>query len=418
MVKIKRIGGEEILDSRGQPTLRAWVELDDGHRGMASVPSGASRGRYEARELRDGDPREWQGRGVGKALASIAKLAAILQQKPIDDPAALDKLMITADGTRDKSRLGANAILAISLAVARAAAAHYQLSLYRWINKIYFPKTKISRLPRPLLNFINGGRHARGSTDFQEFMIAPRPNLPFRQQLMMAAAIYEALATIMQRKRWPTTVGDEGGFAPPLANNEAALDLLVMAIEKAGYRPGRDVQLAVDAAASQLYQAGRYWLRREGRQLTAAKLLNLYRRWADRYPLLAIEDAFDEEAWSDFQKLTASVGAKLQIIGDDLYVTNCRRLEKGIKMAASNAVLVKPNQIGTLSETVAFIKMAQEVNWAITVSHRSGETCDSFIADLAVASQSLQIKAGALARSERLAKYNRLLEIARELKNY
>ncbi len=415
MTRIKRIGGEEILDSRGRPTLRVWVELDDGHRGAAAVPSGASRGRYEAVELRDGNSQEWQGQGVNEALANVAKLAVILRQKPIDNPAALDKLMLAADGTKNKSHLGANAILAISLAIARAAANHYQLPLYRWLNKVYFSEIKITNLPRPMLNFLNGGRHARGSTDFQEFMVVPRGGLPFRQQLIMASAIYASLAQILQRKRWPTTVGDEGGFAPPLANNEAALDLLLAAIKKAGYQPGRDVQLAVDAAASQLYQAGRYWLRREGRQLTALKLLNLYRRWADSYPLLAIEDAFDEEAWQDFQKLTASVGAKLQIIGDDLYVTNCRRLEKGIKLAATNAVLVKPNQIGTLSETVDFIKLAQKAGWVTTISHRSGETCDSFIADLAVASQSPQIKAGALARSERLAKYNRLLQIAREI---
>ncbi len=414
MPKIIKVTGQWLLNSRGVPTVMATVYLSSGHQGSASVPRGASRGKHEAVDLRDDDPRRWQGQGVRKARQNIEKIEAILQGRQLQ-PEKLDELLIASDGTTDKSHFGANAILAVSLAMARAAAAAAQLPLYRWLNKTYFPEIKLAKLPTPLLNFLNGGQHAFPGPDFQEFMVVPRRQTSFQEKLMMANAVYFQLKEKLRRRRWPTTVGDEGGFAPPLSHNEEAIELLLAAIEAAGYQPGQDFVLAIDAAASQLYRAGRYWLRREGRQLPAEKLHQLYQKWAEKYPLAILEDGFDEEAWGDFRKLTHQLGQKIKIVGDDLYTTNIQRLEKGLQLQATNAVLVKPNQIGTLKETVAFIKLARQNRQTIIISHRSGETCDSFIADLAVAAQAEYIKAGALARSERLAKYNRLLAIERQL---
>ncbi len=414
MPKIIKVTGNWLLNSRGIPTIKAVVYLSDGNRGEASIPRGASRGKHEAQDLRDHNPHCWQGQGVQKALKNIHQLAAILRGRKLH-PDKLDQLLIVSDGTPNKSRLGANTLLAISLATARAAAAAAQLPLYRWINTFYFPETKLAKLPTPLFNFINGGQHAFPGPDFQEFMIVPRPRITIAKQLMTASDVYFQLKEMLRRRRWPTTVGDEGGFAPPVNHNEEAIELLLAAIETAGYQPGQDFALAIDAAASQLYRAGRYWLRREGRQLPAAKLHQLYQKWAQKYPLAILEDGFDEEAWQDFHELTHQLGQKIKIVGDDLYTTNIQRLEKGLQLQATNAVLVKPNQIGTLKETVAFIKLARQNQQTIIISHRSGETCDSFIADLAVAVQADYIKAGALARSERLAKYNRLLAIERQL---
>ncbi len=407
------MAGIWLLDSRGVPTLKATVRLSDGSQGEASVPRGASRGKHEAQDLRDNDPRCWQGQGVKKALKNINRLATILRGRNLE-PDKLDNLLITSDGTANKSHLGANALLAISLAMARAAAAAAKLPLYRWLNKFYFPETKLKTLPAPLMNFLNGGRHAFPGPDFQEFMIIPQQT-SFTQKLIAASNVYSQLKTLLRRRRWPTTVGDEGGFAPPVANNEEAIKLLLNAIEKAGYQPGKDFDLALDAAASQLYRVGRYWLSREGRQLPPAKLFRLYQQWSQKYPLKIIEDGFDEEAWDDFHHLTARLGKTVKIVGDDLYATNIKRLKIGIQRRATNAVLIKPNQIGTLKETVEFIRLARQAKQTIIISHRSGETCDSFIADLAVAAQAEYIKAGALARSERLAKYNRLLAIEHQL---
>jgi len=411
MLLIKGILAREILDSRGWPTLEAEVVLSDGSTGRAAVPSGASTGRHEAVELRDGDAARFNGKGVLKAVANVNEtIAPALTGLPADDQPAIDQRLIELDGTANKSKLGANAILAASLAVARAAAASKGQPLYRYLNA-----GDSYRLPVPLLNILNGGRHAADSTDFQEFMVVPAGAASFSQALRMGAEVYHSLKAVLKDKGLNTSVGDEGGFAPALSSNREALELIMLAISRAGYEPGRDCFLALDPAASEFYRDGKYVLAREGLTLTSEQMVEFYVNWVADYPIISIEDGLAEDDWDGWRLLTRRLGSMVQLVGDDLYVTNIDRLRRGIEQAASNSILIKPNQIGTLTETVAAVRMAKDVGWTAVVSHRSGETEDTTIADLAVGLDTGQIKAGAPARTERTAKYNRLLRIEEEL---
>ncbi|MEL7561793.1 phosphopyruvate hydratase [Dehalogenimonas sp. 4OHTPN] len=411
MPVIRSIRGHEILDSRGNPTAAATVTLDNGITGWAAVPSGASTGTHEAVELRDEDPRRYGGKGVLKAVRNIeSEITAAAAGKDATDQKALDEAMIALDGTENKSCLGANAILAVSLAAARAAANSQCVSLFRYLN----PAGPYS-LPVPLLNILNGGRHAANSTDFQEFMIAPVGAPTFSDALRMGAEIYHSLKSLLKKLGYGTNVGDEGGFAPSLRSNAEAIEVIVKAIEKAGYAPGRECAIALDSAASELYREGHYVLERENRTLSSAELIEFYAKWAADYPIISIEDALFEDDWEGWKALTARIGRKVQLVGDDLYVTNIKRLKRGIAEKSSNSVLIKLNQIGSLTETIAAIEMAQRAGWTAIVSHRSGETEDTTIADLSVAMATGQIKTGAPCRGERTCKYNRLLAIEAEL---
>jgi enolase len=410
-VQIAHVHAREILDSRGNPTLEVDVRLSSGAFGRAAVPSGASTGTHEALELRDGDSRRYGGKGVLKAVEHVnTEIARAIVGMPALDQAGVDERLIELDGTPDKSRLGANAILGVSLAVAHAAAAAEHEPLYRYLGG-----AAARTLPVPMFNILNGGTHASDSTDFQEFMIMPAGAPSFREGLRWAAETYHALAAVLKARGQPTNVGDEGGFAPSLPANEAAMEVLLEAIERAGYRPGRDIVIALDPATSELYSDGRYRLAREGREVTSDELASLWEDWRRRYPIVSIEDGMAEDDWDGWKTLTRRLGATTQLVGDDLYVTNVRRLRRGIDEQASNAVLIKLNQIGTLTETLRAIDMAKAAGWAAIVSHRSGETEDTTIADLAVATGVGQIKTGAPARGERTAKYNRLLRIEEEL---
>ncbi len=385
--------------------------MEDGSLGQAAIPSGASTGRHEALELRDGDDARYRGRGVLKAIANIHQvIAPALQGQSLSNPDRLDRRLLELDGTPDKSRLGTNALLGVSLAAARAAAQSRKLPLYRFLADGRAPL-----LPVPQFNVLNGGRHARGSTDFQEFLVVPVGLPTFGEALRCGAEVYHALAQVLASRGLSTNVGDEGGFAPALTSNQEALELLVVAIEAAGYQPGRQVFLALDVAASELERGGSYELAREGKTLSSAGLSKLYETLARQYPLLSIEDGLGQDDWDGWCSLTETLGDRVQLVGDDLYTTSPQRIRQGIARRASNAVLIKPNQIGTLTETLAAIRITQEAGWATVVSHRSGETEDSFIADLAVATGTGQIKTGAPARGERTAKYNRLLRIQEEL---
>ncbi len=409
---IEHIRAREILDSRGTPTVAVDVFLGDGALGSAMVPSGASIGAHEAVELRDGDPKRYFGKGVRKAVANVNDvIAPELVGEDAADQLAVDNLLRELDGTPNKSRLGANAILGVSLACARAAAITLGLPLYRYLGG-----THARVLPVPLLNVLNGGKHAHGSTDVQEFMIVPVGAPTFAEALRMGAEVFHALEGVLEEEGLATGVGDEGGFAPAgIRSNEDALRLLVRAIEQAGYAPGDDVALALDPAASEFLKDGRYRLVRESATLTSSELIALYEDWVKRYPIVSIEDGLAEDDWAGFRELTRRLGERVQIVGDDIFVTNTERIARGIAEPCANAVLIKLNQIGTLSETLAAIEMTQRAGWTAIVSHRSGETEDTTIADLVVATNARQIKAGSLARSERVAKYNRLLEIAEEL---
>ena len=410
-MEIDSLQAREILDSRGNPTLEVEVVLAEGTVGSAAVPSGASTGAHEALELRDGDAARYGGKGVQKAVANVLhEIAPAVVGLSCLDQAAIDEAVIKLDGTANKERLGANAILGVSLAVAHAAASFLNLPLYRYLGG---PAART--LPVPLFNIINGGRHAAGGTDVQEFMIAPVGAKTFAEALRLGAEVYQALRKVLAERELPTLVGDEGGFAPPLPRNEDALELLVTAIEKAGHRPGEDVAIALDSAASEFYHDGRYVLAREGRSLSAEDMVALYADWCARYPIVSIEDGLAQDDWTGWWKLTAELGRKVQIVGDDLLVTNVERIQKAIQEGAANAVLIKPNQIGTLTETFAAIEAGKRGGWGVVISHRSGETEDTTIADLAVATNAGQIKSGAPARSERTAKYNRLLRIEEEL---
>lgn len=411
MATIRSVKAREILDSRGNPTVSVEVTLSDGMTGEASVPSGASTGKYEAVELRDGDKARFNGLGVLKAVKNVnTEIAKVIKGMSADDQTAIDLKMIKLDGTPNKSRLGANAILGVSLAVAHAIAKQIGKPLYRSLvdaNEYI--------LPVPMLNILNGGKHAANSTDLQEFMVVPAGAKTFHDSLRMGTEIYHALKKVLKDKGLNTNIGDEGGFAPALPSNKAAIEAILAAIEKAGYKPGKECFIALDPASSEFYQDGKYILTKEGKSLTSQQMVDFYVKWVADYPIVSIEDGMAEDDWSGWQLLTKKLGDKIHLVGDDLYVTNVKRLKKGIKTKASNAILIKVNQIGTLTETIEAIKMAHNVGWQAVVSHRSGETEDTTIADLAVALSTGLIKTGAPCRSERTAKYNRLLKIEAEL---
>ncbi len=411
MGSIESVKAREIIDSRGNPTVEVEVVLVDGSAGMASVPSGASTGKYEAVELRDGDKNRYGGLGVLRAVDNVNRgIAPELVGMSVLDQAAIDGRLIELDGTANKSRLGANAMLGVSLAVAKAGADFLGLPLYRHLGG-----ARANVLPVPMLNVVNGGKHAPDSTDFQEFMIVPAGADDFRRAMQMSSEVYHCLHKVLQERGLNTGVGDEGGFAPVLSHNREAVELILAAIDLAGYKAGRDLFLALDPAASTFYQDGKYVLSREGRSLTSGEMVDFYAKWVSEYPIISIEDGLAEDDWTGWALLVAKLGAKTQLVGDDLYVTNIERLERGIAENCSSSILIKLNQIGTLSETMGVIKRAQRAGWTTVVSHRSGETEDTAIADLAVAVDAEFIKAGAPCRGERLAKYNRLLRIEEEL---
>ncbi|MGH2457803.1 MAG: phosphopyruvate hydratase [Chloroflexota bacterium] len=410
-IAIDTVHAREILDSRGNPTLEVEVTLIDGTVGSTGVPSGASTGVHEALELRDRDAQRYGGKGVLTAVDNVNDLIApaVAGMSALDQE-RVDRRLIELDGTPNKARLGANAVLGVSVAVAHAAASFLGESLFRHIGGV-----EGHVLPVPMLNVLNGGRHAEGSTDFQEFMVMPVGFSTFHDALRAGAEIFHTLGTLLHERGLPTTVGDEGGYAPRLASNVAAVELLTMAIERAGHQPGVDVFLALDPAATELYQDGKYVLAREGKSLDAADLVGLYEDWVKKYPIISIEDGLAEDDWAGWKLLHQRLDNRVQLVGDDLFVTNVTRIERGIRENVANAVLIKLNQVGTLSETLAAMQMSNRASWAAVVSHRSGETCDTTIADLAVATNAGQIKTGAPDRGERVAKYNRLLRIEEEL---
>lgn len=405
---IRQIDAREILDSRGNPTVEVDVTLEDGAQGRASVPSGASTGKHEAVELRDCDPARYAGKGVLRAVHNIrSEIAPLLRGHDASEQTAVDLAMLQCDGTPNKARLGSNAILGVSLAVARAAAAASGMPLFRYLGG-----EQATRMPVPMFNVLNGGVHAHWQgTDFQEFMIVPSGAGSFREALRWGAEIYRHLRTLLEARGFSTSVGDEGGFAPPLKYNAEALDLLMKAIEAAGYRPGEQVQLAIDPAPSALYENGLYRLHSEGRLLDADEMIGLYTDWVQRYPIVVLEDGLAEDDWEGWKRLTAALGQRIELVGDDLFVTSAERIRRGILEHTANAVLIKPNQIGTLSETRTTVLLAHNNGWGAMVSHRSGETVDSFIADLTVAFGTGHLKAGAPCRGERVEKYNQLLRI-------
>jgi enolase len=408
---IEDIRAREILDSRGNPTIEVEVELESGVIGYAAVPSGASTGAHEAVELRDGDKKRYGGKGVLKAVDNVNdKIADALAGEDALDQIAIDQTMLDLDGTPNKGRLGANAILGVSLATARAAAMALDVPLWRYLGG-----TGACQLPVPMMNILNGGKHAEGSTDFQEFMVMPTGAETFRDALRMGAEIYQSLKKVLHDRKLATTVGDEGGFAPSLGGNEAALQVICEAVEKAGYTPGTDVYFALDAAVTELYENGKYVLPIERRTLSGEELVEMWVQWCDKYPIISLEDGCSEDDWDTWKLLTERLGKRVQLVGDDLFVTNTERLARGIESDTANSILVKVNQIGTLTETFAAIEMAKRAGYTAVISHRSGETEDTTIADIAVAVNAGQIKTGAPARSERVAKYNRLLRIEEEL---
>jgi enolase len=411
MASVKSVKAREILDSRGNPTIEVEVALADGSTGVAAAPSGASTGKYEAVELRDGDKSRYRGLGVLKAIEHVnTEIASAITGMSALKQAPIDRRLIELDGTANKARLGANAILATSLAVAKAAASFRRVPLYRYLGG-----AKAKQLPVPMLNILNGGKHASNSVDFQEFMIVPLGAANFHKAMQMSSEVYHSLRKVLEDKRLSTNVGDEGGFAPQLPANKDALELILAAIDSAGYKAGQDLFIALDPAASTFHQDGKYVLSREGVTLGSTEMIDYYIKLVSDYPVISIEDGLAEDDWANWSLLTARLGKKIQTVGDDLYATNMKRLEKGIAQKASNSILIKLNQIGTLSETLGVIKRAQQAGWTTIISHRSGETEDTTIADLAVASNSKFIKSGAPCRSERLAKYNRLLRIEDEL---
>ena len=411
MVEIETIFAREILDSRGNPTLEVDVSLEDGAFGRAAVPSGASTGAYEAVELRDGDKSRYGGKGVLKAVANVnTEIADTLYGLDAENQRGIDQILIELDGTENKSRLGANAMLGVSMAVAKAAAASQQTPLYRYIGG-----SNAHVLPVPMMNIINGGEHADNPIDVQEFMIMPVGAESFSEALRMGAEVFHALKAKLQADGHNTNVGDEGGFAPALASSEAALDYIMSAIEAAGYKPGEDIYLAMDVASSEFYEDGKYNLKGEGKVLSSPEFASYLENLVNKYPIISIEDGMDEDDWDGWANLTVSIGDRCQLVGDDLFVTNPKRLARGIETAAANSILVKVNQIGTLSETLDAVDLAHRAGFTAVMSHRSGETSDTTIADLAVATNCGQIKTGSLARSDRLSKYNQLLRIEEQL---
>ena len=412
MEKIEEIVAREILDSRGNPTIEVEVELSDGSFGRAAVPSGASTGKYEAVELRDKQKKRYLGKGVEKAVVNVNRIIGpALLGMDATDQRLVDKTMIALDGTRNKGKLGANAILGVSLAVARAAANSAYLPLYRYIGG-----TNACKLPMPMMNILNGGLHAANSVDLQEFMIMPIGGKTFKEALRIGTEVFHGLAAVLKDKGLSTAVGDEGGFAPNLKTNDQAVEMILAGIEKAGYRAGMDVVLALDPAASSFYENGKYgFFKSDQSTRSTDEMIEFYVDWVNRFPIFSIEDGLDENDWKGWKKMTQKLGGQIQIVGDDLFVTNTERIGRGIKERSANAVLIKLNQIGTLTETLDAIRMAHRVGWNAVVSHRSGETEDTFIADLSVAAGTGQIKTGSLCRSERICKYNQLLRIEEEL---
>jgi len=411
MAKITDVRGREILDSRGNPTVEADVLLDDGSMGRAAVPSGASTGSREAVELRDGDPSRYLGKGVLKAVGSVnGELCDAVVGMDAADQAALDQTMIELDGTDNKGRLGANALLAVSLAAAQAQARANGLPLYRHLR----PEGPF-QLPVPMMNIINGGAHANNSVDLQEFMILPVGADSIREAVRYGAEVFHALKSVLGGRGLNTTVGDEGGFAPDLSSNEAAIEVILEAIDKAGFKAGEDIFLGIDAASSEFYKDGRYHLESEGKSFDAQGFVDFLASWVDQYPILSVEDGMDESDWEGWKLLTEKLNNKVQLVGDDLFVTNTAILQRGIDEHIANSILIKPNQIGTLTETMAAIDMAANAGFTAVVSHRSGETEDVVIADIAVGSSATQIKTGSLSRSDRVAKYNRLMRIEEQL---
>ena len=412
-LEIEKVIGREILDSRGNPTVEAEVYLADGTVGRGMAPSGASTGEFETLELRDGDKGRYLGKGVTKAVENINTIINdVVTGMDASDIYAIDKAMIDADGTKDKSKLGANAILAVSIATARAAAASLDIPLYRFLGGI-----SGNRLPVPMMNILNGGAHAANTVDVQEFMIMPVGAPSFKEALRWCAEVFHALAALLKSKGLATSVGDEGGFAPDLASDEEAIQYILEAVKNAGYEPGKDFMIAMDAASSEWKgeKKGEYVLPKAGTKFTSAELIEHWKKLVDKYPIISIEDALDEEDWEGWQLLTKELGNKIQLVGDDLFVTNTERLSKGIQLGCGNSILIKLNQIGSVSETLEAIKMAHKAGYTAISSHRSGETEDTTIADLAVALNTCQIKTGAPSRTERVAKYNQLLRIEEEL---
>ncbi len=412
MSTIIEVHAREILDSRGNPTVEAEITLASGATGRAAVPSGASTGEHEAAELRDGDEKRYMGKGVLDAVRNVNEvIGPRLEGMPADDQIAIDSEMLDADGTPNKSKLGANAMLAVSLAVARAAASDSGLPLYRYLGG---PMAHI--MPVPMMNILNGGAHASNNVDAQEFMVVPIGADSFPEGLRIGVEVFHALKKVLTKMKLSTAVGDEGGFAPMLPSNEAALDVVMQAIQAAGYQPGRDVAIALDVAASELYQDGNYVFKKgDGSTRSAAEMVELYAQWVDRYPIVSIEDGLAENDWPGWLLLTEKLHERVQLVGDDIFCTNVDLVAKGIEEGIANAVLVKVNQIGTLTETLQCIELAKGSSYGVVISHRSGETEDTFIADLAVACGAAQIKTGSASRTDRIAKYNQLLRIAEEL---
>ena len=413
-LQIEKVKAREILDSRGNPTVEAEVYLADGTVGIGRAPSGASTGEFEALELRDGDGDRYHGKGVLKAVGNVNKIINdALEGMDASDVYAVDKAMIDADGTKDKSKLGANAILAVSIASARAASAAMGIPLYRFLGGV-----QGTALPVPMMNILNGGAHASNTVDTQEFMIMPVGALTYNMALKWCSEVFHSLQKILKEKGLATSVGDEGGFAPNLSGDDETIETILRAIESAGYKPEKDFMIALDAAASEWKSekgAGFYHQPKSGRDFTSDELIAHWSSLCGKYPIVSIEDALDEEDWDGWQRLTKELGGKVQLVGDDLFVTNTERLSKGISLSCGNSILIKPNQIGTISETLEAIKMAHRAGYTAIASHRSGETCDTTIADLAVAMNTCQIKTGAPSRSERVEKYNRILKIEEEL---
>ena len=414
MATIEAIGAREILDSRGNPTVEVEVALDDGTLARAAVPSGASTGAFEANELRDGDPKRYGGKGVLQAVQNVNEIIApALEGFDALDQAEVDRALLEMDGTKTKSNLGANALLAVSMATARAAAAYLELPLYRYLGG---PNART--LPVPMMNIINGGAHADNNVDFQEFMVVPVGAPNFSEALRIGAEVFHTLKSVLKKKGYATSVGDEGGFAPNLRSNEEAIETILEAINQAGYKTGTDCLLALDPAASEFYQDGSYVFKKsDQRKLSSDEMVAFWKGWCDRYPIISIEDGMAEGDWDGWKSLTNELGNRVQLVGDDLFVTNTEFLQKGIELGVANSILIKVNQIGTLTETLDCISLAQTNGRTAIISHRSGETEDPFIADLAVATNAGQIKTGSLSRTDRIAKYNQLLRIEGDLRD-
>lgn len=415
-MKIASIHAQEILDSRGNPTIETTLTLENGITATAAVPSGASTGSREALELRDGDSTRYGGKGVLKAVTNVNEvIAKEIVGMEVEDQAGIDNKMLSMDGTEMKSSLGANAILSVSMAVTKAAASTNNMPLYAYVAKLFNRPSDSYVMPVPMMNVLNGGKHALKSTDMQEFMIMPIGAPSIQEAVRWGSEVFQALGKILKEMGQATTVGDEGGYAPSLPTNQTPLELIIKAIQKCGYEPGKDIAIALDPASTEFFEEGMYQLKTENRQLSSEEMIDLYTKWVEEFPIVSLEDGLAEEDWDGWVKLTAALGKKIQIVGDDLFVTNPKWVKKGIDMDAGNSVLVKVNQIGTITETIETINIAREAGMTAVVSHRSGETEDTFIADFVVGAGTGQIKTGSLSRSERIAKYNRLMRIEREL---